>query len=78
VEPNLPTVEANATPERVAEAFSEPEPPAMETAPELPLAQEQPSKDEAGSEKLAGAVQRAIERLKPQLIAEIVKELKGE
>jgi hypothetical protein len=31
-----------------------------------------------GSEKFAAAVQRAIERLKPQLIAEIVKELKGE
>lgn len=31
-----------------------------------------------GSEKFADAVQRAIERLKPQLIAEIVKELKGE
>ena len=77
VEPNLPTVEANATPELV-EAVSEAEPPAMETAPEPPVAQEQPSKDEAGSEKLAGAVQRAIERLKPQLIAEIVKELKGE
>lgn len=30
------------------------------------------------SDKFAGAVQRAIERLKPQLIAEIVKELKGE
>lgn len=30
------------------------------------------------SEKFADAVQRAIERLKPQLIAEIVKELKGE
>ena len=32
----------------------------------------------SGSEKFADAVQRAIERLKPQLIAEIVKELKGE
>ena len=31
-----------------------------------------------GPEKFADAVQRAIERLKPQLIAEIVKELKGE
>ncbi len=30
------------------------------------------------SDKFAGAVQRAIERLKPQLIAEIVKELKRE
>jgi twitching motility two-component system response regulator PilH len=30
------------------------------------------------SDKFADAVQRAIERLKPQLIAEIVKELKGE
>ena len=46
---------------------------ARETAPaelEAPKA--------AGSEKFADAVQRAIERLKPQLIAEIVKELKGE
>jgi hypothetical protein len=31
-----------------------------------------------GSEKFAAAIHRAIERLKPQLIAEIVKELKGE
>jgi CheY-like chemotaxis protein len=31
-----------------------------------------------GGEKLADAVQKAVERLKPQLIAEIVKELKGE
>jgi CheY-like chemotaxis protein len=31
-----------------------------------------------GNEKLADAVHRAIDRLKPQLIAEIVKELKGE
>ena len=31
-----------------------------------------------GGEKLADAVHRAIDRLKPQLIAEIVKELKGE
>jgi CheY-like chemotaxis protein len=31
-----------------------------------------------GNEKFAAAVHRAIERLKPQLIAEIVKELKGE
>ena len=33
---------------------------------------------ELGEEKLAGAVHKAIERLKPQLIAEIVKALKGE
>ncbi|HEU5404032.1 MAG TPA: response regulator [Terriglobales bacterium] len=32
----------------------------------------------ANSQKFADAVQRAIERLKPQLVAEIVKELKGE
>ena len=31
-----------------------------------------------GNAKLADAVHRAIDRLKPQLIAEIVKELKGE
>jgi CheY-like chemotaxis protein len=31
-----------------------------------------------GPEKLADAIHRAIDRLKPQLIAEIVKELKGE
>jgi hypothetical protein len=36
----------------------------------------QPTKP--NSERFADAVQRAIERLKPQLIAEIVKELKGE
>jgi CheY-like chemotaxis protein len=37
-----------------------------------------PAANSNGSEKFAEAIHRAIERLKPQLIAEIVKELKGE
>ncbi len=78
VEPNLPTVEASAEPEPVVEAAPQPEPPEIEAVPETPAPMEQSAKEEVGSEKLAGAVQRAIERLKPQLIAEIVKELKGE
>jgi len=31
-----------------------------------------------GPEKLANAVQKAVERLQPQIIAEIMKALKGE
>jgi hypothetical protein len=34
--------------------------------------------DNHNSDKLANAVQRAVERLKPQIIAEIVKALKDE
>jgi CheY-like chemotaxis protein len=48
---------------------------AQEAAPAESAA---PAPEVTGSEKFAAAVQRAIERLKPQLIAEIVKELKGE
>jgi CheY-like chemotaxis protein len=88
-EPEMPPVEMQAT--EHSEAIPEPEPmPLVEESvpPQLPLeavaafaaaaSTEPVEAPKPSSEKFADAVQRAIERLKPQLIAEIVKELKGE
>lgn len=87
--PSTAVSESEPATEVPAETVSEPEPTPVaigesDAAPALALAAAAaavPSLDNwqhLGEEKLASAVQTAVERLKPQLIAEIVKALKGE